>query len=84
MRALIVIAALAFAFDLAVTGTLIDPPTIFAIEVAFAVGWGVACWRARPVATVRWIVLATGAVALFGPLRGVLFNWCLLTGQCVA
>jgi hypothetical protein len=36
---LIAIAMAAFAFDLAAIGTLMRPPIILAIEVAFVLGW---------------------------------------------
>ncbi|WP_342249401.1 hypothetical protein [Sphingomonas sp. OTU376] len=85
MRALlIVIAAMAFAFDVMTVSTLIDPPVIFAIEMACVVGWAMVIWRVRSLAAVPWIGLATGPFVLYGPLRWLLFNWCLLVGQCVA
>lgn len=85
MRALLItIAVLALAFDLAAMSMLLDPPIIFAIEVTFVMGWGAIYWFARHIASFRWVALATGAFTLFGPLRWVLFNWCLLIGQCVA
>jgi len=85
MRAvLIAIAALAFVFDLAAMSTLLQPPIIFAIEVLFVISWGAIYWCARPLASSRWVALAAGAFSLFGPLRWVMFNWCLLTDKCVA
>ncbi|WBY09226.1 hypothetical protein PIB19_07780 [Sphingomonas sp. 7/4-4] len=81
---LIAIAASAFAFQIAAMGTLMRPPIIFALEVGFVLLWAGAYWRNRQTLKPAWISWATGLITMFGPLRWLLFNWCLLIERCVA
>lgn len=84
MRTLFIsIAASAFAFDIAASGTLIRPPVIFAIEVAFVLAWVGVYWRIRHTMAPDWIKWTTGLITILGPPRWALFNWCLLMERCV-
>lgn len=85
LLALVTIATSAIAFDITAESSLIRPPILFAVEAGFFLAWGVVYgWNYRRGTASHWIALATGLATIFGPLRWVLFSWCLLVERCIA